>query len=160
LDRYKVRKKGRETLNAEDMESLLHTAMVGHLGTFGDGEPYVTPFNFVYAESTIAIHVSPEGRVANNIRRLHRVCFEVSEQLSITPAAKACKTDTAYRSIILFGWAQILRDREEKRKWLSRMLEKYRPGNSYEPIEDSDLDKTAVVLIHVEKMTGKTHRPP
>jgi hypothetical protein len=154
LKQDEVRRKDREIKSFREMENILRRASVCHLGTYGDGYPYVTPFNFSYAKGVLAIHLSSEGRVFRNLKQ-KKVCVEVVEPGRIIKSDSACKTGMEYSSVIAFGEAKIVEDRRSKRMWLQKMLDKYRPGRKYSPMQDQDVDKIAVAVIRLKNITGK-----
>ena len=150
-----VRRKDREIKSFNKMENILRGASVCHLGTYGDGYPYVTPFNYFYAKGVIAIHLSREGKAFRNLLKHKRVCIEALEPGKIIKADSACKTSMEYRSVIAFGEAKIVEERRAKKMWLQRMLDKYRPDRMYSPMQDQDVDKVAVAVIRLKRVTGK-----
>jgi nitroimidazol reductase NimA-like FMN-containing flavoprotein (pyridoxamine 5'-phosphate oxidase superfamily) len=150
-----VRRKDREIKNFNKIENILRRASVCHLGTYGDGYPYVTPFNYFYAKGVIAIHLSAEGKAFCNLLNHKKVCIEALESGKIIKADSACKTSMEYRSIIAFGEAKIVEERKAKKMWLQRMLDKYRPDRKYSPMQDQDVDKVSVAVIRLKRVTGK-----
>ena len=150
-----VRRRDREIKSFNKMENILRRASVCHVGTYGDGYPYVTPFNFFYARGVIAIHLSKEGRVFRNLLKHKRVCVEALEAGKVIKGDSACKTGMEYRSVIAFGESKIVEGRRAKKMWLQRMLDKYRPDGRYSPMQDQDVDEVAVVVIRLKRVTGK-----
>ena len=150
-----VRRKDREITSFREMENILRRAPVCHLATYGDGYPYVTPFNFAYSKRALAIHLSSEGKVFRNLLKQKKVCVEVVEPGRIIKSDSACKSGMEYRSVIAFGEAKIVEDRSSKRMWLQKMLDKYMPGRKYSPMQDQDVDKIAVAVIRLKNITGK-----
>ena len=150
-----VRRKDREIKSFNKMENILRRASVCHVGTYGDGYPYVTPFNYFYARGVIAIHLSKEGKVFRNLLKHKRVCVEALEAGKVIKADSACKTGMQYRSVIAFGEAKIVEERRAKKMWLQKMLDKYRPDRKYSPMQGQDVDEVAVVVIRLKRVTGK-----
>jgi len=150
-----VRRKDREIKSFNKMDDILRRAPVCHLATYGDGYPYVTPFNYFYARGVVAIHLSKEGKVFRNLLKHRKVCVEALEAGKVIKADSACKTGMEYRSVIAFGEAKIVEDRRAKKMWLQRMLDKYRPDGKYSPMRDQDVDDVAVAVIRLKGVTGK-----
>ena len=140
----------------EEMESLLHEALVGCLATVGpDGSPYITPLNFVFCQGKIYFHCAFEGRKMDNIRANPRVCFEVHELIKIVHGQRACDFSTRYRSVLIFGRARSLSDVDEKVVVLTALTEKYAGGQAVEPPTPKKAKGTEVIEITIEEMTGK-----
>jgi hypothetical protein len=58
-----------------------------------------------------------------------------------------------YRSVIAFGKASIVEDKEERRKALDAIMDHYTRGpHHYTP---KGLDKISVIRVRIERMTGK-----
>lgn len=67
---------------------------------------------------------------------------------------------TAYSSVIVVGRAQVVEDEELKRHALRLLVDKYASdfrAEGYQALERS-LHRTAVVVITIESMSGKTKR--
>lgn len=67
-----------EELNDEDIQSLLKTQSVGHLGCSQDGRIYVVPTSYYYDNSCI-YSFTLEGTKVQMMRQNPEVCFQVEE---------------------------------------------------------------------------------
>ena len=105
----------------DEMEKILERALVGRLWLADDGEPYVVPLNFVYADGRIFFHTGLEGRKLEIIKKNPRVCFEVDEQLEVVINEQACLSTAYYRSVIAWGAARLLEETDEKMKALEQV---------------------------------------
>jgi len=67
-----------------------------------------------------------------------------------------CGISQIYKSVVCFGKAEFVEEQVEKRRILEKMVQKYVPP-SYPSVllEDQNLQKTAVVKIVIESMSGK-----
>jgi len=148
-----MRRKDR-AMCAEDAKSFLENATFGILSTVSESNtPYGTPMSFVYTNEVIYLHCALEGQKLDNIANCDRVCFTAIDAVEIMPA----KFATKYKSIILFGKIVVVGEREEKRQGLIAIIQKYSP-DFYEPglrYIDNAFEKTKVLKIEVEKITGK-----
>ena len=163
-----MRRKDRE-MSADQSEQLLTRALVGRLGTSGpDGTPYVTPMNFVYdaAGRTIYFHCATAGHMLENLTQNPRACFQTDEPgevLATGPAA--CDTSHAYRSVICFGHATVVAGEQERSRVLDMFVDKYvrqlMPDREFDPeMPPSEMDRTEVIVMRVERMTGKQRQQP
>ena len=155
-------------MGQEESKALLQQCLVGRLGTVGsDGMPYITPVNYVYEPQTRRIyihHSSKRGHLLTNLEYSNKVCFEVDEPGPIMATGDyACNTTQVYRSVICFGRMLTIEDAEEKKRILGLLVQKYvdqlMPDRVYKP-ELVELDRTMVLAMDIEVMTGKHRDPP
>lgn len=153
-----LRRRCRE-MGEQDALDLLRRASVGRLGTVGqDGYPYVVPLFFVYSGDTIYFHSARAGEKLENIRACPRVCFEVEELLEVLPSGSSpCAWTALYRSVVAFGTARLVSDRQEKVAALTGLAAKY--GGRDKPLDPGAVEACEVVAVQVELMTGKCHLP-
>jgi nitroimidazol reductase NimA-like FMN-containing flavoprotein (pyridoxamine 5'-phosphate oxidase superfamily) len=111
--------------NREEMAEVLRTARIGRLGVNWNGQPLIIPLNFAYDHETIYLHGSNSGLKTEFLRNNPKVCFEVDEFFGTVPASAVCEYDTAYRSVIVYGKAQVLLNPEEKNLALRLIVAKY-----------------------------------
>lgn len=149
------------TRDDEWIRAFLHHAKVGHIASVWGDRPFLTPSNFWFDEANqrIIFHSNIAGRVRANLERNPKVCLEVSELGELLPSNIALEFSLQYRSVIVFGTARILEDREEKRAALYGLIKKYFPemeaGREYRPITDKELERTSVYAIEIESWSGK-----
>jgi nitroimidazol reductase NimA-like FMN-containing flavoprotein (pyridoxamine 5'-phosphate oxidase superfamily) len=147
------------------IRAFLHQAEIGHVATRWDDQPFITPTTFWYdeAQNEIIFHSNIVGRVRANIERHPRVCFEVSEAGRFLASDIALEFSVQYASVIAFGKARIITDKEEKKRGLYGLIDKYfpdkRPGENYRPITDGELARTSVYAISIESWSGKENWP-
>ncbi len=157
MSRGVVRRRDKEMSRGE-AEELLQCARVAHFATVGaDGEPYVVPNLFVYAEGKIYLHTSRTGHFRDNVEQRPRACFEIAEMGEIFPYGEfECDTTASYASVIGFGPIRIEKDAAEKARFFDRFLAKYanpawdRPKGFY-----PRLDEVTVYCIEPDEITGK-----
>jgi uncharacterized protein len=64
------------TLNSRQVDQVLRSEVVGHLGCVADGKNYVTPISYVYDGECIYGHAA-EGMKLRMMRAHPEVCFQV-----------------------------------------------------------------------------------
>jgi len=62
----------------EEMEELLREEEIGYLGLSLDGEPYVVPLNYSYADGKIYFHCGLKGKKLVCMTANPQVCFTVA----------------------------------------------------------------------------------
>jgi len=152
-----VRHPERELKNRGTITAMLEKSPVGRMATVNrKGIPVIKPVNFLYREGKIYIHSSKKGEKIEDIRRGSPVSFEIDEPVSYVVAREStCGADYYYRSIIIKGSAAFVTRQKKKREILGRLMEKYQPEGGYGPIREEVLQKTAVIEISVDEITGK-----
>jgi nitroimidazol reductase NimA-like FMN-containing flavoprotein (pyridoxamine 5'-phosphate oxidase superfamily) len=168
--RRKFVEAARETMkkwieSQEEMAEILGRAAVGRLGLIADGEPYVVPLNFAYADGRIYFHSGLQGRKIEAIQNNPRACFEVDElQDLVIDQQQSCLSGTRYRSVIAWGIVRRLESDAEKMKALDCLLEKYAAGKPFQLPPQHMLAIVNVYEIQVDKMSAKANvassRPP
>ena len=138
----------------EEAVQILGECTNGVLSVTGDdGYPYGVPVSYIYHDGKIYFHCAGEGHKLDAIKADSRVSFTVVGADEIAPE----KFTTMYKSVIAFGKASIIDTDEEKMAALNLIREKYsgnfpKEGAAY---IEKFWDKTTVVVIEIEHMTGK-----
>jgi uncharacterized protein len=145
----------------EWIRAFLRGAQVGHIASARDGQPFLNPGTFWFDEENhqIIFHSNVKGRVRSNLETNPRVCFEASEMGRLLPSNVALEFSLQYRSVIVFGTARLLADKEQARRALYGLIQKYFPkmgaGREYREITDKELKRTSVYAIQIEEWSGK-----
>ncbi len=153
-------KRERQITDPQQIQSILDTAKVLHLGLAVDNEPYVVPMNYGYTvedgKLIIYLHSALRGKKLDMIRANPRVFFEMDCGLEPFEGKVACQYGLAYSSIMGRGTARIVEDVEEKKQAMS-ILMKTQTGKDF-TFEDRLVSIVAVIRIDVAEYTAK-HRP-
>ncbi len=151
----------RRGITPDATRELMARAVVGRMATVNpDGTPYIVPLNFVLVDDRIYVHCAKEGKKLDNIRSNPAVCFEVDEviELKIVPE-KPCKSDTYYRSVIAVGKATVVEDPGKKTDALYALMDKYSEGRAIGEMPADIVEKTCIVEIVIEEISGKALLP-
>ena len=143
----------------EEMERLLERMSVGCLSvTTGNHGPYTVAMNYLFHDGCIYLHGAKAGRKMQALQRDPRVCFLVYEDGPLILRDKRCGISQMYKSVLCFGKATFVEDADEKRVVLEQMIGKYAPDNKTTPVVDAEnIERTAVIKITIEAMSGKTN---
>jgi uncharacterized protein len=153
-----LRRKDKE-MSADEVERLLQRLPFADFATVGrNGEPYVVPNLFVYAERRVFLHTaSATGHFRRNVEANPLVCFTATAMEQIFPYGRfECDTSAGYASVIGFGRIERVEDPAAKARFFDRFLAKYadpaweRPKSFYPRLDD-----VAVYAIDLERVTGK-----
>jgi nitroimidazol reductase NimA-like FMN-containing flavoprotein (pyridoxamine 5'-phosphate oxidase superfamily) len=152
-----VRRKDKE-MNRAEIDRILGEAAFAHFATVSaNGDPYVVPNLFVYADGLIHLHTSLTGHFLANVEARPRISFEVSEMGTVYPYGEfECDTTVSYVSVVGFGKVRIDSDPVGKARFFDRLMAKYadpklqRPKSFY-----PRLDMVTVYAVEIERLTGK-----
>ncbi len=147
-----MRKKDRAMTEA-DARGLLNEADFGFLGLADtDGQPYVVPVNHAVVDGHIVFHCAQEGHKLDLLKANPLVSYAVCTVHEVLPE----EISTRYKSAIVFGKAEIVRDTATKRPILVALMARLAPGVPFSCGDDS-MDAACVVRIKIDRITGK-HR--
>jgi len=148
-----MRRKDKEIKDKSAIEEILRQAAVCRIAMCDVGVPYVVPMSFGYEDGCLHLHSALEGRKIDVLKHNPIVCFELEIGQELVGDENPCKTSLKYRSVIGYGRAVFVEDREEKKRSLDAIVRHY-SGETYNYPEES-LNEVAIIRIHVESMTGK-----
>jgi nitroimidazol reductase NimA-like FMN-containing flavoprotein (pyridoxamine 5'-phosphate oxidase superfamily) len=143
------------------IRAFLHRGQVVHIATAWEEQPFVMPTNYYFDEPghRLIFHSNLTGRLRANIDRQARVCAEVSEMGRYLPSNVALEFSLQFRSVMVFGGARVIIDREDQRRMLHCLIDKYftpmRLGKDYRPATDQELKRTSVYELRIETWSGK-----
>ncbi|MGG4482471.1 pyridoxamine 5'-phosphate oxidase family protein [Paenibacillus illinoisensis] len=151
----------------KEITTFLDQCSFGFLGTVSpDGQPRVTPLNFVYMDGCFYFHGSLAGEKMKQIKHDSSVSFTVAEEFSLIPSyfsdpELACPATSFFKSVMASGQAEPVQDLDIKGKVLQRFMEKLQPQGGYVPIDAADsrykgnLKAVAVVRIVPDHLSAK-----
>ena len=140
-------------------EEILRRGQYGVLSlSAGDDYGYGVPLSYVFQGNSIYLHCAPEGKKVALLRRNPKVCFSVVTEAEPLPH----KFTMTYQSALAFGQIIEVTDQQEKLTALLTLVEKYyhdpedlAKGREYAAVS---LDKTLVLRIDIDHLTGKVRR--
>jgi len=143
-----------------EIEKILSTAKVLHLGMAVNNEPYVVPMNYGHTmengKLVLYLHSAVGGKKLDMLRQNPNVFFEMDCDLEPFAGKVPCQYGLAYSSIMGRGVARIVENVEEKKHAMS-VLMKTQTGKDFS-FEDRLVSIVAVIRIDVTEYSAK-HRP-
>jgi uncharacterized protein len=103
-------------LQSDQIEDVLKSQFVGRIGCSLNDETYIVPISYAYNGNYIYCHTK-EGKKTTIMRRNPKVCFQVDEM----------KTMANWRSVIVQGEFQELKEKEERTNGMQILLNRYLP---------------------------------
>jgi nitroimidazol reductase NimA-like FMN-containing flavoprotein (pyridoxamine 5'-phosphate oxidase superfamily) len=149
-----MRRKEREIQDVREMESVIRRSRVCRLAMCEGNSPYVVPLCFGYKDNTLYFHTAMKGMKMDFLEKNSRVCFEFDLDHEIVTSSNPCDWGIKYRSVIGFGKAAFLEDKELKNKALEIILNHYGAKGPFS-YDEKGFKKTAVIQVDIESMTGK-----
>lgn len=149
-----MRRKDRQ-LSQETAYALLEKGKVCHLALAAQGEPYIVTLNYGYRDSTLYFHCARAGKKLDLLAQNNRVCFTVAPSQELVLAESACDYSMKYESVVGYGSARMIEDREEKRRALGIIMAQYAEGSFDFP--EKALAATAVFVVDIESLTAKSN---
>ena len=164
-----MRRKDRELKDFDEIINILSRSKVLHLALISNGKPYSVPVNFGYIVTeengtknlSIYFHGAGEGKKLDAIKENPCVSFCTETDFELAGENDACDWTCYYESVIGFGTATILDDKNERAKGLDALMfhngYKLPAGVKTIAYNAMYLAKTAVVKIEISEITGKRH---
>jgi nitroimidazol reductase NimA-like FMN-containing flavoprotein (pyridoxamine 5'-phosphate oxidase superfamily) len=149
-----MRRKEKEIRDRTEIESVIYRSRVCRLAMCEGDSPYVVPLCFGYKDNTLYFHTAMKGMKMDILRKNNRVCFEFDLDHEIVTSPNPCEWGIKYRSVIGFGKAAFLENREAKKKAFGIILEHYGAQGPFS-YSEKGFKKTMIIKVDIESMTGK-----
>ena len=155
-----MRRKDREVLDANVIESIIKKAKIMHLGMNDNGSVYVLPLNYGYSyengKYTFYIHSAKEGRKIDVLKANPKIGFEIDIENELVTADVACEYSQLYQSVVGNGCVALIDDIADKKYGLERIME-HQTGKSNWEYSDEILERVCIIKLEVSELTGKEH---
>jgi uncharacterized protein len=148
-----MRRSEKEIKDRTAIDAIIRQCRVCRLGLSDGEEPYIVPLCFGYDGEALYFHSAPEGRKIDILRKNNQVCVEFDISGGMKEAEQGCKWGITYRSVIGFGTAELVDDREAKQKALKILMAQYSDKEYAFP--DDVVTKTAIIKVVIARITGK-----
>jgi uncharacterized protein len=141
---------------------ILDEGLVCHVGFVADNQPFVIPTAYGRVEDKLYIHGSPASRMLRSLLNGIEVCVTVTLIDGLVLARSAFHLSMNYRSVVIFGTANIVKDREEKLEALRAFTEHVVPGRWAEVRQPShqELQGTLVLSLPLTEASAKVRTGP
>ncbi len=157
-DRTRVRRLAeRGKYDKETVYSILDEAFLCHAGFISEGKPVVIPTLYGRDGERLYIHGSAASHMLRTLTKGVEVCVTVALVDGLVLARSAFHMSVNYRSVMVFGTAMLIEDREEKKRALTIFSEHLLPGRWAEVREpnDKELKGTSVLAIDLNEVSAK-----
>ena len=157
-DRTKVRRlPNRAHYDRDVVHAILDEALICHVGFVVDGAPVVIPTIHWREGDTLYFHGSAASRMLRSLRDGVDACVTVTLLDGLVLARSAFHSSMNYRSVVVFGKAREVTDREEKLKTLDALVEHVLRGRSHDArrANEIELRQTMVLALPLDEASAK-----
>ncbi len=155
-----MRRKDREILDNEIIDSYIVKCHCIRLGLVDNGRAYIVPLNFGFThrgnKRVFYFHGANEGRKISLMKQSPKVSFEMDTGYALIEGPKACDYACTFQSIMGEGKVTFIEDFDEKRAALNEIMKK-ETGKTDWTYPDTMLSQTCVYMVEVESITCKEH---
>lgn len=147
----------RGVFQREEIYAILDEALICHAGFVVDGAPVVIPTIHWRENDTLYFHGSAASRMLRSLREGVDACVTVTLLDGLVLARSAFHHSMNYRSVVVFGKAREVVDREEKLRALDALVEHVVRGRSAEVrgANETELKATMVLAMPIEEASAK-----
>ncbi len=160
----RVRLKRRHERGSYDravIDAILDATPLAHVGYIYEGSPYVTPTMQWREGDHIYWHGSAASRMIEAAGGAE-VCVTVSLLDGFVLGRSAMHHSVNYRSVMIFGHAQIIADPAEKEAHFKAFIERLFPGrwDSLRPVTEQEIKATGVLSLPISEASAKIRAAP
>jgi nitroimidazol reductase NimA-like FMN-containing flavoprotein (pyridoxamine 5'-phosphate oxidase superfamily) len=146
----------------EEINAILDDSFICHVGFNSEHGPVVIPTGYGRAGDELIIHGSAASQMLRDLSKGVDVCVTVTLLDGMVLARSAFHHSMNYRSVVIFGTASLITDRDEKLKALEILSEHMIPGRWRDvrlPTE-KELKGTSVLRLPITEASAKTRTGP
>ena len=169
MDEYEVTRRNRvrqiqdyARYDARAVHEVLDAGYVGHVGFVQQNQPFVIPMLYAREGEVLYLHGAKKSRVVKLLGSGAPVCVNVMLLDGIVAARSAFNSSMNYRSAVVFGSGQMLRDDADVLHALEVVSEHVFPGRWQElrPPLEREIAMTGVISLAIESASAKIAADP
>jgi nitroimidazol reductase NimA-like FMN-containing flavoprotein (pyridoxamine 5'-phosphate oxidase superfamily) len=152
----------RGSYDRELIKQILDEGFICHVGFVVDGQPLVIPTGYARIDDRLLIHGSQASRMLRALEKGIDVCVTVTLIDGLVLARSAFHHSMNYRSVVVFGRATLIDEREEKLAALLALSEHMIPGRWADVREpnERELQQTTVLSLPLTEASAKVRTGP
>jgi len=162
-DRTRVKRlPERGAYDKKTIYSILDEGLVCHVGFAVEGQPFVIPMTYARSGDKIILHGSGGSRLMKILKNGAEVCVVVTHLDAMVLARSAFHHSMNYRSVVIFGRAQVIEDDEAKLAAFENFFEHVMPGRWLDARKPNhkELTQTAVIELSLDDASAKIRTGP
>lgn len=147
----------RGNYETQTIYNILDEALICHVGFIANNQPFVIPTAYGRVEDKLYIHGSPASRMLRTLTQGIEVCVTVTLLDGLVLARSAFHHSMNYRSVVIFGTANLVNDMEEKNAALQAFTEHVIPQRWKEIRQPNkqELQGTLVLSLLLNEASAK-----
>jgi nitroimidazol reductase NimA-like FMN-containing flavoprotein (pyridoxamine 5'-phosphate oxidase superfamily) len=152
----------RGVYDRELVYGILDEGFICHASFAVDGQPFVIPTGYARDDDQLYIHGSQVSRMLRTLSQGIDVCVGVTLVDGLVLARSAFHHSVNYRSVVIFGRATVVEEKEAKLAALFAFSEHVLPGRWNEVREptEQELKATTVLSLPLEEVSAKVRSGP
>ena len=141
---------------------VLDAGKICHVGFTLEEQPYVVPMSYARLGNQLLIHGSVASRLMKNLASGLRCCVTVTHFDGLVYARSSFNSSMNYRSVMVFGVAQLIIDEDIKRHSVQALVDHLMPGRRAELRKSTakELNATSLLALPIETYTTKCRTGP
>lgn len=141
----------------ETIHAIIDEALICHIGFVAHGAPVVLPTIHWRESDTLYVHGSVASRMLKSLKDGLEACVTITLLDGLVLARSAFHHSMNYRSVVVYGKAREVTDREEKLRALDALVEHVVKGRSKEvrAANESELRVTSVLALPLNEASAK-----
>ena len=162
-DRVRMRQVAdRGHYDKETIHTILDAGLVAHVGFLDGGRPFVVPMAYARFGEHLILHASRGSRIAKTLTGGAPVCVTVTLIDGLVVARAAMHHSMNYRSVVVLGQAEEIKDDDEKWAALQVLVEHLIPGHWEQARQPSEKEfaATTVLRIPLDEASAKVRTGP
>lgn len=146
----------------ETVYAILDEGFICHVGFAPEGQPFVIPTGYARVDDKLYIHGSQASRMLRSLSGGVDACVTVTIIDGLVLARSAFHHSMNYRSVVIFGRAMLVEDRNEKLAALLALSEHIIRGRWAEVREptEQELRATTVLSLSLVEASAKIRTGP
>jgi nitroimidazol reductase NimA-like FMN-containing flavoprotein (pyridoxamine 5'-phosphate oxidase superfamily) len=144
-----VRSPNRAHYDKETLYQVLDAGFLCHVSYLFEGSSVIIPTAYARKDDTIYIHGAMKNRMMNRILDQNQACVAVTHLDGMVLARSAFHHSFNYRSAVVFGTPEIIKDDNEKTMVLKMITDNILPNRWEEVREPSEKELTATLVIGI-----------
>ena len=152
----------RGAFDRASINQILDEGFICHVGFAVDGQPFVIPTGYARAGDRLLIHGSQASRMLRTVGQGIDVCLTVTLIDGLVLARSAFHHSMNYRSVVVFGRAVLVDEREEKLTALRALSDHMIPGrwDDVRKPSERELQLTTVLSLPLDEASAKVRTGP
>lgn len=152
----------RGVYDRELVYKILDEGFICHVSFAVDGQPFVIPTGYARVDNQLLIHGSQISRTLRTLAEGIDVCIAVTLVDGLVLARSAFHHSVNYRSVVIFGRATTVEEKQAKLDALFAFSEHVIPGrwNDVREPTDQELKATTVLSLPLEEVSAKVRVGP